>query len=185
VVEGPPLWVYFLAPAATVVTTFLSLAAAYLLGRNQGRDQLRYEERAKASVEIENRTYEIYRRLRRFESSHKAPTKGEAIELVDKSWDEIDDLRLYIAQCATWLDRNVLIEALRIEDSFERLRTKLSNLAKSDEQVTPEVLVEAIREWREDIDPRRAALSREVQRLLGTGDSISTRLRLWWRRRDR
>lgn len=184
VIQGSPLWVSFLAPAATVVTTLLSLAAAYLLGRAQTKVQLRYEESAKAAVELDRRVYEIYRILRRFEGRKSTPTKEESIELINTLWDEIDELQSYLARSAIWLERDILIEALRIGDSLKDLKGKLSDRVKSEEQKSPpEVVVEAVREWLGDFELRRKMLSKELQKLLGTGDTYLSRLRLRWRRR--
>jgi uncharacterized protein YhaN len=184
VMQGPPLWVYFLAPASTVVTTLLGFAAAYLLGRSQGKAQLRHDESAKAAVELERRTYEIYRDLRRFEGRQKLSTKEEAVEFVERVYDRIEKLQTYMAHSSVWLDRNVLIEALRIDDSLDELTTELLKRVKSrNQQQSSEIMAETIREWPEGFELRRSALSKEVQRLLGTGDPPLTRLRLWWRRR--
>ncbi len=183
-IQGPPLWVYFLAPAATVLTTLLSFAVAYLLGRSQGKAQLRHEESARAAVELQRRTYEIYRELLRFEARQKPPTKEESIEFVERVFDRIDELKLRVAHSAVWLDRHVLIEALLVQQSLDGFTTDLHKrvMSRQQEKAT-EIIVETIREWREELEARRRDLSKEVQRFLGAGDPLLTRLRLWWHRR--
>lgn len=40
-----PLWVYLLAPAATLVAGLIGVVAAFLVGRYQGRAQTQHDER--------------------------------------------------------------------------------------------------------------------------------------------
>jgi hypothetical protein len=113
-----PLWVYLLAPAATLVAGLVGVVAAFLVGRYQGRAQTQHDQSVRVVVEVRRRTLVVIDEM----SAWPEPIGEDAPEDIDHSpamW-EVRELVAYYRANTPWLDRQAVTNIDPIIDGLTR-----------------------------------------------------------------
>lgn len=105
-VQAPPLWVYFLAPVATLVAGLVGVATAFLVGRYQGRAQTQHDESVRVVAEVRRRTLAGIEEM----NTWPEPVGEDAPENIDHwpAMREVRDLVVYYRANTPWLDRQTV-----------------------------------------------------------------------------
>lgn len=176
--QGPPLWIYFLAPVATVLTTLVGFAVFYFLGRSQMRAQVRHEKAVEAIVEFlrvirdlgtKSGVWSLYHER----SDPERENAEEILRLRGKLQELVYDNSPWFEPETERKMRPVLKQLPPLyKDHREAIRSKDRNRAKE--------TGDRLREWsNHDLINMEIELEDEARRLIGTKRRWSL---TWWGR---
>jgi len=171
---GPEISAAFIGVGGTGLGAILGALAAYPLGKRQGRDQVRYQQRADTAIELRRRVLEIVDELEVLNDAYESEEYGTRADRTARSrsvYDRVVGLHTYFEQSEPWLER-------KTRETVKPVIMKLWDFAsplRGDERIDEvtsalffATAMDSYQKGKRDLDDRVNALSQEVARVVDT-----------------